>query len=411
LLIANLAGLIPSLPSRAAEHVLAIPLDDGRLSTTELRSAIVRDLGIPPAVLDCVTSIDVGVDLRGLDGSTLVHAVNDAMGDGLHLAVTNSAFTIRLDPQVLPCDWNSSCDALRRFTQTIAPVASERQRRTYGLHLPQVVNPDKPLVILIHGLDGDAYCCRDLAGLLNADGYQTAIFAYPGEQPLEQSAASFTEQMKALHDIYPTVRIDLVTESMGGLIARRYVEGAQYAGGVDRFILIAPPNGGSTWTPGAFLLKLGVNAVRWRTEPEWSPAWMITEGLCQAEGDLRPKSEFLHGLNEQPRRQGVRYTIIAGDRPIYRRYEANVLAVADRAIVSSIADVWGFRQTKHAIESERESLLERQGDSDGPVTLASAHLDGVDDFVTVCSDHISLYKAVGGERPAAYPAIRDRLKN
>jgi pimeloyl-ACP methyl ester carboxylesterase len=403
--------VVPAGQVHGAEHVLAVALDDGRLSTSELRDVVVKDLGVPAVALDCISTVDLSFDLRGLEGATIVHAVNDALGDGFHVAVTNDAVTIQFNPQVLPADWNSSCDALRRFTQTMAPEASKRQQQMFGLHLPEVVNPNKPLVILIHGLDGDARCCTDLAALMNADGYQTGIFAYPADQPLDESAAMLAEQMRALHDIYPNLRIDLVTESMGGLIARRYVEGAKYAGGVDRFILIAPPNGGSSWTPGAFLLKLGVNAVRWRTEPGWSPVWMITEGLCQAAGDLKPKSEFLRELNELPRRQGVRYTIIAGDRPIYRRYEANVLAVADRAIVSSVADVWGFRQTKHAIESEHDSLLEKQGDSDGPVTLASARLEGVDDFVTVCSDHIALYKTVGGEPPAAYPAIRDRLKN
>jgi pimeloyl-ACP methyl ester carboxylesterase len=406
-----LAALLSSTSAMAAEHLVAVPLSDGWLSTSALRSAMVRDVGVPPALLDCISSVDVGIDLNGLNGSVLVHAMNDALGDGLHLAVTRDAFTISFDPQMLPADWNASCDALRRFTQTIAPAASERQQQRYGFHLPEVVNPDAPLVILIHGLDGDAGTCVDLAGLMKADGYQTATFAYPADQPLDESAALFASHMKALHDVFPNLRIDLVTESMGGLIARRYVEGPQYAGGVDRFILIAPPNEGSTWTHASLLLKLAVNTFRWRHDPDWSPAWMITEGLCQAAGDLRPQSEFLRELGALPRRQGVRYTIIAGDRPIFRRYEANMLALADGAIVSSVAHVWGFRQLKQAVESKHQRVLEKQGDNDGPVTLASARLAGVDDFVTVHSDHIALYQTIGGQPPAAYPVIHDRLEN
>jgi pimeloyl-ACP methyl ester carboxylesterase len=319
--------------------------------------------------------------------------------------------TIQFDPELMPDSWNESCDALRRFMRTMAPDATERQERRYGLHLPRVVNRSASLVILIHGLDGDAGCCGDLGGLLRVDGYQTAIFAYPADQPLEESSVFFAREMLALHDVFPSLRVELVSESMGGLIARRYVEGARYAGGVDRLILIATPNEGSSWTSAAVALKVAVNFFKWRNDPDWSPAWMVTEGVCQAAGDLRPKSEFLRELNALPRREGVRYTIIAGDRPVYRRYEANALALADRCIGSSVSDLWGFRQVKRSIELHERRLLEKRGENDGPVSLASARLAGVSDFVTVHVDHIALYQSVGGQPPAAYPVIHDRLKN
>src|SRR5208282_6815820 len=98
------------------------------------------------------------------------------------------------------------------------------------------------------------------------------------------------------------------------------------------------------------------------------------EGLCQAAGDLRPDSKFLSRLNDLPRRQGVNYTIIAGDRPVYYRYEANVLALAGNVLGERVSRVWGLRQIKSAVNSGRERLLNRYGESDGPVTLASARL-------------------------------------
>jgi pimeloyl-ACP methyl ester carboxylesterase len=255
------------------------------------------------------------------------------------------------------------------------------------------VNLRQPLVILIHGLDGDRGTCSDLSRLMQEDGFQTATFAYPGDQPLDESAALLGRNLHALHDLLPNQRIELVTESMGGLVARQYVEGPQYAGGVDRLILIAPPNGGSGWTRGAILLKLAVNAFKWKNDPDWSPAWMITEGICQAAGDLRPQSEFLRQLNSRPRRVGVRYTIVAGDEPLFHRYEANLLAAADCAIGSDLSQLWGVQQLKRTIESHELRLAAKPGASDGPVTLASAELPGVSDFVLVHADHLALYES------------------
>jgi pimeloyl-ACP methyl ester carboxylesterase len=217
--------------------------------------------------------------------------------------------------------------------------------------------------------------------------------------------------MLALREEFPDLRIDLVTESMGGLVARRYVEGPGYAGGVDRFILIAPPNEGSNWIGAGWILKLIVNAASWKNDPQWSPAWMITEGICQEAHDLRPQSNFLVGLDSQPRRAGVRYTIIAGKRPAAYRYEAKVLAVAESAIGTQISQWWGFRQACQAMQSEKDRLLSRIGDSDGPVTLESASLDGVSDFVALPVDHIALFESVEGHLPAAWPVIHNRLTN
>jgi hypothetical protein len=403
-LLAPSAGL-------AAERSVSIPLEDGWLSTSQLRTVLEKDFYLPPAVLEPVLSPDVGLNVESIGGWVVVDAMNRALGQGFHLRVSDQALTIEYDPQKLPRGWNESCDALRRFTQVMAPDATARQERTFGLHLPRAVDVNKPLVILVHGLDGDSGCCADLAGLLKADGFQTAMFAYPAEQPLEESAQLLSQHLRALHEVYPGLKIELVTESMGGLVARRYVESSEYVGGVDRLIMIAPPNGGSRWTGGAVVLKLMVNAFQWKHDSDWSPAWLITEGLCQAASDLRPQSEFLCELNAQPRRSGVRYTIIAGDQPITRRYERNLLALADGAIDAEYSDVWGLRQIKRAIESQSLRLMAKSGASDGPVTVASARLPGVNDFVVVHADHIALYESVGGKSPAAYAVIRDRLKN
>jgi hypothetical protein len=393
----------------AAEYEISVPLQGGRLSIAQMQDGLAEALHIPPAAIACLPNMDAGLDLRGINGWLFLRALNSAMGDGFQADVTDQNLSIRFDLDKLPQDWDQTCDALVRFTDVAAPEAVARQNRRFGLHLPRVVDPHQPLVILVHGLDGDASCCGDLAELLKSNGFQTAIFAYPSERPLGQGAELFARHMRLLHERFPRLQIDLVTESMGGLLARQYVEGSEYAGGVDHFLLIAPPNAGSTWTPLSFVLKLAVNASEWRHDPEWSPAWMITEGICQASADLRPESKFLAELNTNPLRSGVRYTIIAGDRPAGYRIAAELLDWSGNLIGDHVAGCWGIRQVKSAIHDRSLQLLRETGDADGPVSLGSTRLAGVKDFVVVPADHVALYQSIDGHPPAAWPIIQDRL--
>jgi hypothetical protein len=393
-----LSGLFLPAVCMAAESRISVPLRDGRLTVGQLQEA----LGFTPTV-------DAGVDLRSVNDWLLVRGLNSALGDGFNALVTEQQLLVRFDAGKLPGDWNESCDALGRFTEVAAPDAVARQNVRFGLHLPQVVDPARPLVLLIHGMDGDRGCCADLANLLERNGFQAGFFVYPAERPLVESAKLFALNMKLLHEQFPSMQIDVVTESMGGLVARKYIEGPEYAGGVDHFILIAPPNEGSTWTPYSFLLKAVVNSWKWGHDPDWSPAWMINEGICQAADDLRPDSRFLADLNSQPRRAGVRYTIIAGERPMQYRIAAEMLDWSGGLVGERIGGWWGFRQMKSAARDEARRLLGELGDDDGPVSLSSTHLAGVTDFQAVAADHVSLYESKDGQAPAAWPVVRDRL--
>jgi pimeloyl-ACP methyl ester carboxylesterase len=384
-LLAVIASFMPTLCS-AAESRISVPLWGNLL--------------LPQAAADWLPSVNDWVVVRGM---------NEAFGDGFQVHLTDQNILIRFDTDKLPADWNNWCDTIGRFTVVAAPDAVARQNQRFGLHLPEAVDPRKPLVILVHGLDGDRTCCEDLARLLNRDGFQTAFFAYPAERPLSESSELFARHMELLHAHFPSMRIDLVTESMGGLIARKYVEGSGYTGGVDHFILIAPPNSGSSWTPLSLLLKLGVNGWKWEHDPDWSAAWMVTEGICQAADDLRPESKFLAELNSRPRRNGVQYTIIAGERPVQYRLAAETLDWCGNLMNERVAGWWGFRQMKSATDIASRQLRGRIGTDDGPVSLPSAELAGVSDFQVIPADHVSLYESIDGQPPAAWPVVRDRL--
>jgi hypothetical protein len=388
-------------------HYASIPLQDGRLSLQTLQNCLSGELHISNYAWSRIP-LNAPLDLRGLSGWTTIRALNAALGDGVHIYADRQSVILEFDPDKLPRDWTQTCDATIRFTETAAPDATARQRARLGLRLPESINPQKPLVILIHGLDGDAGSCAALRDLLTANGQQVAIFAYPAERPLSESSEFLTREMNGLHRTFPGLKIDFVTESMGGLLARQYVEGPAYAGDVQHLILIAPPNQGSTWARLSIFNRLVVNTFKYLHDPQWSPTWMITEGICQAGSDLEPNSDFLQGLNSLARRPGVKYTIVAGDQPVTNRITGQVLSAIADALPRNI---WGISVVHDFTQRAADDLLNSPGAGDGPVSLNSAALAGVDDFVVVHADHNSLYESVDGRIPAAWPVIRDRLAN
>ena len=99
---------------------------------------------------------------------------------------------------------------------------------------------------------------------------------------------------------------------MGGLVARGYVEGADYGNDVDHLFLIGPPNHGSALAKAQTLLQFiqGLQSVKGQ---EGDALAQLSEGLGEAADDMVPGSAFLKELNARPRRDGVRYHILTGD--------------------------------------------------------------------------------------------------
>lgn len=135
---------------------------------------------------------------------------------------------------------------------------------------PGPPDPAQPPVVIVHGIDG---CARDvtrLARALRATGrevFTPSLTPNDGSVPLEQLS---TQLATYLNDHLPRRPFDLVGYSMGGIIARHYVQSHGPASGVRRYVSLSAPHQG-TWT--AFL----------RTGP----------GARQ----LRPGSPFLNALN------------------------------------------------------------------------------------------------------------------
>jgi pimeloyl-ACP methyl ester carboxylesterase len=84
------------------------------------------------------------------------------------------------------------------------------------------------VVILLHGLLASGGVFRPMRALLEAEGYLTASFSYaPGRR-----IRSISEQLAKIVDMVPRpVRVHLIGHSLGGIVARDYV---QNLGGHER---------------------------------------------------------------------------------------------------------------------------------------------------------------------------------
>jgi pimeloyl-ACP methyl ester carboxylesterase len=303
-------------------------------------------------------------------------------------------------------DLNSIKLAIRNCTARLAPLATAAQSREFGLFVPADLDASRPLVVLIHGLDMDASDWDSISDLLSRDARQIAPFCYPADQPIADDVAMLNNRLARLHRDSPGLKIDIIAYSMGALVARGAIEGPNYSGGVDRLILLAPPNHGSNWAVLQPLLKCRHQIALSFSDAAWRPSWMITEGLGEAAGDLLPDSEFLRQLNSLPRRNGVRYTIIAGDENPVRRIAADCIDRSKNLIPKSCR-LENLRMDLAALAFD----VRRPADSsDGPVSLRSAFLDGVGDVAIVHADHETLFHFSGDQPPAAWPEIAGRLR-
>jgi esterase len=108
------------------------------------------------------------------------------------------------------------------------------------LHYLDFGNPDKPPVICIHGLGGNAHNFDRLAGHLMPDHHVLSIDVRGrGESQWgpsdEYTSASYTSDLATLIDMLGFSRVTLIGTSMGGMIAILY--GGGYPDRVERLVL------------------------------------------------------------------------------------------------------------------------------------------------------------------------------
>ncbi|MCC6597963.1 MAG: alpha/beta hydrolase [Alphaproteobacteria bacterium] len=104
---------------------------------------------------------------------------------------------------------------------------------------------DKGLIVLLHGILRSRTDMLPLSRFFKKQGYETANILYPSRILDLKGLSEFVAEKIRLHTNYRADRpLHFVTHSMGGLIARYYID--RYAPeNLGRVVMLSPPNMGS----------------------------------------------------------------------------------------------------------------------------------------------------------------------
>ncbi|MHC4718838.1 MAG: esterase/lipase family protein, partial [Planctomycetota bacterium] len=175
-------------------------------------------------------------------------------------------------------------------------------------------------VVLVHGLDDPGKVWRSLAPELCDQAFDVWLMQYPNDQPIEESADWFFEELKGLRE-RDVDRISIVAHSMGGLVSRdlltrpeiEYAEAVrcEVVPEVTALIMVGTPNHGSPMARIRVLAEVRDQLAR-LTKGEGSWLGGILDGAGEAKIDLLPGSRFLTELDRRPHPEGLSMLIIAG---------------------------------------------------------------------------------------------------
>jgi pimeloyl-ACP methyl ester carboxylesterase len=247
------------------------------------------------------------------------------------------------------------------------------------------------LVVVIPGLHGgDATACEMAAAIHQRTGLASCAFRYPNDAPIDESTDYLVQVLKKWHLEFPDRTLTLVTHSMGGLVARNAIEHRlkdhPRCLGIERIVLICPPNQGSIFAEYAGVLE-GAEQLQRLLRRGTGRKFMaaILDGFNEAPNDLIPGSEFLQKLQVATRPPHVKYCVLAGDAgligPVIAQVGNEILELLNR-------EARGLKP----IEDRARNLLNsdelQKGTGDGVVSLESAKLEGVTDFEVLPINHL-----------------------
>ncbi len=434
----------------------AVKLADGRFRLRGLLKGMYESLGLkPPKSLD---DLNWTIDARTIPGKARIESLDRITGGVIVPEVEGDRVLITLDRAAVKAavadaetdteHWLDSFETMlvwwhgraRGLTFEMDDVKRASIRRYFA----QREAPPERVIVLVHGLDDPGWMFDDIAPALRRAGYEVARVEYPNDGPIVESADVLALCLMELKQ-RGVKRVDIVAHSMGGLVTRDVLtREAYYAGDwsggnsghntgddpgtnpgtnsgggrfpiVDRLIMCGTPNHGSKMARLRAISEIKEHFSR-AISGEGTLLGGFSDGSGEAARDLLPGSDCLKRLNAKPLATHTRYTIIAGRAsPLAGDEVGSVARKVRTAARWANAPKWLLDGIAKAEKGGAELLDEAVRDiGDGCVTIDSARLEGVDDFIIVEANHVSLIVNImpGSETtPPAIPIILDRLRD
>lgn len=136
---------------------------------------------------------------------------------------------------------------------------------------------ERDCVVLLHGVAMSGWTMRPIAQVLAREGYRVVNLSYPSRTlPLETIASDWLPAELHAAGVERAPRLHLVVHSMGSLVARLYLRDHRPAN-LGRVVMLGPPNHGSAAADRSRQSRvlrriMGINLARLGTDPDSAAA-------------------------------------------------------------------------------------------------------------------------------------------
>ncbi len=362
---------------------LIIPATNGRIGWKHVSAALAKALQLDQAsIAEMLPAGEIDLDSPAVSFSLL--AINLAVGNRLSFAVTRDGnqkprLLIRCDPSLLHLS-----DRLEKSGDVTLYHDEGWLQSGEG----------RPIVLCLHGLNGNHDAFDGLRQQLRSHGYPTAAVAYESQRSIAAIARDVSVMVGShLESCSHNQTLVVVGHSMGGLIAREWTNHpALENDAITGLITIGTPHQGSAWATLPPLMQLFV-------EGEFGVSdvsdLILHAPSSPALRDIAPGSAFLDALNATENRDDVRYTSVIGTG-----------SPVDATTVEKIQQT--FRQLERRdgfvrlIRPRIEPLLNGfdelvRGRGDGIVASQNAAMASTTDLVEVDLSHFGLVRPLGDQ--------------
>jgi pimeloyl-ACP methyl ester carboxylesterase len=208
-----------------------------------------------------------------------------------------------------------------------------------GVFFAEPYDPKRLPVLFVSGAGGNPHEWRAIVDSLDHKRYQAWFFVYPSGQRLALSATMLQRCMEELHKEYGFKRVYVTAHSMGGLVARGYLQGALQAGDaayLPLFISMSTP-----WR-GHSAARMGVEH-----SPAVIPSWV----------DMQTDSDYQQVIFAKPFLPSLRYYLLYSQTDPKASIDVatdGAVAVSSQLRAEAVRDarqVLGFTETHTSILS------------------------------------------------------------
>jgi len=396
---------------------ISIPSEDGRVTWSDVLRGLALARGFDDAALEGLLP-DGDFRFTGLWGRLLRGGLNLGLGSRIRFVVERPVDEQEEPRLVIELDEAALLASQRRFKAWLREaLLSRREGREpaeFGLAFDESWDQaptERKLVILVHGLDSEPELAGSLLVAPRNEGFPCAVFRYPNDQPIADSARLLSSELARLAQEHPRRRVSLLTHSMGGLVARAVIEDPQLdPGNVGQLIMIAPPNHGSALARFRFGLEIWEHVARKDRRLEMETFYAsIEDGLSEAAADLRPGSPFLRDLNARRRNADLKYTIFLGTGGWLSEHELTYLR--DKLAAGGERSRWVKFFGPYADQWLADLDEVVAGKGDGVVSVERGRLEGVDDTLVLDFGHVDVLRPPAHDAASSvHQEVLERLK-